>query len=97
MKKFFKLLYNRITKALQEQVDLLERQVEEFKQELEELKNPVIEIRLLDDTDQNNSPKSVRINFFVWKEWQDFCETHEDFSKKELVSMALKEYMEKHK
>lgn len=97
MRKFFQFLYNKFTKALQEHIALLELQIEQLKKDIEQLEDSAIIIELLDDTDLNGSPKSIRINFFVWDDWQDFCNKHDKYSKKQLVSMALKEYMEKHR
>lgn len=96
MKAIFQWIYDKLTKALQEHIALLEVQVESLKEEIEKLEDSVIVIDLMDDTDLNASPKSIRINFFVWDEWQDFCDKNDQYSKKQLVSMALKEYMEKH-
>lgn len=55
-----------------------------------------ITVDLEDDLHLSQNPKSMRINKYVWKEWKEFCEGL-PFSNKELVSMALKEYMEKYK
>ena len=96
MKAIFQWIYDKLTKALQEHIALLEVQVESLKEEIEKLEDSVIVIDLMDDTDLNASPKSIRINFFVWDEWQDFCDKNDQYSKKQLVSMALKEYMDKH-
>ena len=96
MKAIFQWIYDKFTRVLQEHIILLETQVESLKEEIEKLEDSVIVIDLMDDTDLNASPKSIRINFFVWDEWQDFCDKNDQYSKKQLVSMALKEYMEKH-
>ena len=50
-------------------------------------------------TDKHLSPKpkSIRINEFVYKDWQKFCDENKIYSKQELISMALKEYMEKYR
>ena len=96
MKAIFQWIYDKFTRVLQEHIILLETQVESLKEEIEKLEDSVIVIDLMDDTDLNASPKSIRINFFVWDEWQEFCDKNDQYSKKQLVSMALKEYMEKH-
>lgn len=97
MKAFFQFLYKKFTKALQEHIALLEEQLASLEEEINKLEDPVIVIDLMDDADLGSSPKSIRINLFVWDDWQEFCEKNDEFSKKQLVSMALKEYMEKHK
>ena len=59
--------------------------------------NRGIVIDLIDDKDvDNGKPVSVRINKHIWKEWQEFTKDI-NYSSKELISMALKEYMEKYK
>ena len=55
-----------------------------------------IVINLVDDKHLNPKPKSIRINEFVYQDWQQFCET-KHYSKQDLISMALKEYMNKYK
>lgn len=54
-----------------------------------------ITIDLLDDKHLKPKPKSIRINEFVYQDWQKFCEK-QHHSKMDLISMALKEYMEKY-
>lgn len=59
--------------------------------------NKGIVIDLIDDKDiDNRKPVSVRINKHVWREWQEFTKDI-CYSSKELISMALKEYIEKYK
>ena len=55
-----------------------------------------IVINLVDDKHLNPKPKSIRINEFIYQDWKNFCET-KHYSKQDLISMALKEYMEKYK
>ncbi len=89
-------MFRRSSQRLYDQILELEQQLDEFKKEVDELRKPDIEINLIDDSEINSSPKSVRINAFVWEDWQQFCEHNNDYSKKQLISMALKEFMEKH-
>lgn len=55
-----------------------------------------IVINLVDDKHLTSKPKSIRINEFIYQDWQEFCDT-KHYSKQDLISMALKEYMEKYK
>ena len=55
-----------------------------------------IVINLVDDKHLSPKPKSIRINEFVYRDWQKFCEDNKYHSKQELISMALKEYMKNH-
>ena len=95
-KKLFKRFLRVVAKALYVQIEELEEETAKIKKELEELKKPDIEIDLQDDSEYNATPKSIRINTFVWEDWKKFCEDNEEYSKKQLVSMALKEFMNKH-
>lgn len=40
---------------------------------------------------------SIRVNNVVWEQFNRFAEEHKEFTKRDLVSMALKEYLEKMK
>ena len=97
MKRFFNYIFGRTARLLRKQIIELEKELTEFKDKLEELENNAIVVALQDDSEMNAGPKSVRVNFFVWEEWKQFCEEHEEYSKKQLISLALKEFMEKHK
>ena len=95
-KKIINRLFRKSSQRLYDQILELEQQIEIFKAELDELRKPDILIDLKDDSEMNSSPKSVRVNCFVWEDWQRFCEFNDRYSKKQLISMALKEFMEKH-
>ena len=56
-----------------------------------------IVVDLVDDKHLNPKPKSLRINEFVWEDWQKFCEENKYYSKQDLVSMALKTYINLYK
>jgi hypothetical protein len=97
MRKILEFLQRKFAKQLLQQIDGLEKELQDTKEQLREISKPDIEINLFDDSDLNVSPKSVRINAFVWEDWKQFCEYNNEYSKKQLISMALKEFMEKHK
>lgn len=40
---------------------------------------------------------TIRVNNVVWDSFSDFANNHKEFTKRDLISMALKEYMENHK
>lgn len=84
---------------IRDNIDLLEEMLLNYKHHKEcSTNNYGIVIDLIDDKHKkdNDNPKSIRVNHFVWEEWIKFTESTK-FSKKELISMALKEYMEKYK
>lgn len=100
MKNFFKELFRKLnrkaTNELYEEILELEKQIAEFKQEIEILRKTDINIDLPDDSEINSGPKSIRVNHYIWNDWKKFCELNDGYSKKQLISMALKEFMEKH-
>lgn len=40
---------------------------------------------------------TVRVNNVIWKQFSEFTNDHKEFTKRDLLSMALKEYMDKYK
>lgn len=75
--------------------EFLERYKSTTKSTTETTTNHIV-INLVDDKHLNPKPKSIRINEFIYQDWQKFCET-KHYSKQDLISMALKEYMEKYR
>lgn len=93
----------------QEMVVYFAENFKEFKEMLERYKSTTrtttetttqgrsfIFIELQDDRDLSPKPKSIRINEYVYREWLGFCEENKHFSKRDLISQALKEFMEKY-
>lgn len=75
--------------------EFLEKYKSTTKATTETTTNQIV-INLVDDKHLNPKPKSIRINEFIYKDWQKFCDT-KHYSKQDLISMALKEYMEKYR
>lgn len=52
----------------------------------------------IDDNIKNDTDKrrSVQVYDKIWDEFNEFCNKHSEFMKKDLISMALKEYMKKY-
>lgn len=44
-----------------------------------------------------DSRTTVRVNSLVWKDFKKFCGIHSQFTKRDLLSQALQEFMNKHK
>lgn len=40
---------------------------------------------------------TIRVNNIIWDNFSNFVNNHKEFTKRDLISMALKEYMENHK
>ena len=84
---------------LSNNINILMDMIEKYKTTTEtttETTTNYITIDLVDDKHLKPKPKSIRINEFIYQEWQEFCDK-QHYSKMDLISMALKEYMEKYK
>lgn len=82
-------------------IDYLTDNLDVLKQLLENYKRNTtyddkgIYINLVSDKHLDPKPKSIRINEFVWREWQEFTKDL-TFSKSDLISQALLEFMKNH-
>ena len=81
---------------LTENIDLLKQLLENYKRNTEATNNKDIVINLVNDKHLDPKPKSIRINEFVWIDWQEFTKDL-TYSKSDLISMALVEFMNNHK
>lgn len=87
-----------IMSYLEGNFDILTNIIEKFKSTTgatTETTTDYITIDLVEDKHLNPKPKSIRINEFVYRDWQEFCDK-QPYSKMDLISMALKMYMEKY-
>lgn len=55
-----------------------------------------IVIELPNEEGKKDTRATVRINKVIWERFNKFCDDNKAFSKKELLSQALKEFMEKY-
>lgn len=46
---------------------------------------------------KNDFRATVRVNNVIWEQFGEFTNNHKEFTKRDLLSMALKEYMDKYK
>lgn len=81
---------------LTDNLDVLIQLLESYKRNTESNNSDDIIINLDNDKHLDPKPKSIRINEFVWRDWQEFTKNL-TFSKTDLISMALKEFMNNHK
>lgn len=79
---------------LVDNIDLIKKLLENYKRNTQSNNTDII-INLISDKHLNPKPKSIRINEFVWRDWQEFIKDL-TFNKGDLISMALKEFMENH-
>ena len=80
---------------LSENIGLIKQLLENYKRNTEANNNTDIVINLVSDKHLDPKPKSIRINEFVWRDWQEFTKEL-TYSKSDLISQALKEFMENH-
>ncbi|MGL4762129.1 MAG: hypothetical protein ACRCWG_11835 [Sarcina sp.] len=58
-------------------------------------KESVIEINL--PAEEDDYKTSIKVNKIVMEQFREFSKAHKEFTPKELISMAIVEYIEKHK
>lgn len=75
--------------------DVLMEMIEKYKKNNEIPMSDIV-VQLPYESDKNYKT-SIRIHKEVFEEFKVFCSKHKEFSQKELISMALVEYMEKYK
>ena len=63
--------------------------------EVKEEVNNIIEIKL--PVEEEDYKTSIKVNKVVMEEFREFCKVNKDFTAKDLVSMAIVEYMDKYK
>ncbi|MEG1287644.1 MAG: hypothetical protein RSD13_06280 [Clostridium sp.] len=69
--------------------------IEDYKNNVRDISS-TIEIRVPIEDDKSYKT-SLRVNKVVLEQFKEFCSKHKEFSQKDLLSMALIEYMENHK
>lgn len=82
-------------KKLMSNFDVLMDIIERYKKNNEIPVSDIV-VQLPYESDKNYKA-SIRIHKEVFEEFKLFCSKHKEFSQKELISMALVEYMEKYK
>lgn len=82
-------------KKLMSNFDILMEMIEKYKKNNEIPVSDIV-VQLPYESDKNYKA-SIRIHKEVFEEFKVFCSKHKEFSQKELISMALVEYMEKYK
>ena len=82
---------------ISENIDVLKEIIEKYKitKSTTSVRADIV-IDLISDKHLNPKPHSLRINEFIWQEWQEFCDKNKYYSKQDLLSMALKLYMERY-
>lgn len=81
-------------KKLMSNFDVLMEMIEKYKKTNEVPVSDIV-VQLPYESDKNYKT-SIRIHKEVFEEFKLFCSKHKEFSQKELISMALLEYMNKY-
>ena len=84
-----------VNKYLNDNIDILIEMIERYKKE-----HPVYDgdiVVKLPKEDNGDYKVSLRINKFVMQDFREFCRENKEFTQKELLSMALIEYMDKYR
>lgn len=84
--------YDKILKIIQE----YDEQSDEQSDKQSDKNNSNIAIQLPTES-KTDFRATIRVNNIVWENFSDFTNKHKEFTKRDLISMALKEYMENHK
>lgn len=72
-------------------IDMINRYDEGYDKEYDGI---IIELPLEDKSDFRTT---IRVNNIIWEQFDEFANIYKEFTKKDLLSMALKEYMTKYK
>lgn len=95
--KYFQ--YGHTLDYLDSNIDLIKEffeKIKENKKNIHEGSKDIV-IDLIDDRHLDPKPRSFRVNSFVLNDWDQFCNENRYYQKMDLVSMALKEYIENHR
>ncbi|WP_297522697.1 hypothetical protein [uncultured Clostridium sp.] len=99
--RLFKIKKDRITDLVKD-IEVVIPPVEEPKKEeiiakvsTEVIKNTEIEINLPKEDEDYKT--SIKVNKIVMEQFREFAKANKEFTPKDLISMAIVEYMENHK
>lgn len=86
-----------LTLLLQEKAETLKEMIEWF--EAQKKNKLIIKNSLVVDIDlpKDIVKKSIRISDKVWNDFNDFCEKHEDFTKQDILNLALTKFLQNNK
>lgn len=82
-------------KYLDSNIEIIKQLLENYKRNTNNTNKDIV-INLINDKHLNPKPKSIRINEFVWRDWLEFTKDF-TFTKSDLISQALLEFMQNHK
>ena len=85
-------------KYLNSNFDVLMEMIEAYKVNKNTVTTDKTEIIVELPLDQSKEFKtSIRVNKVIWEQFKEFCKSNKNYTQKDLVSMAMLEYMQKYK
>lgn len=85
-------------KYLNNNFDVLIEMIESYKSQSAAAALPKTEIIIELPLDESKEFKtSIRVNKTIWEQFKEFCKNNKHYTQKDLVSMAMLEYMNKYK
>ena len=82
---------NKVTELLVEEYDTIENMIKWFKD-----KENTIDRIVIDLPKAKDKRTTILINEQIYKQFNEFCDNHKEYSKKDLMAMALHEYINKY-
>lgn len=83
---------NKVTELLVEEYDTIENMIKWFKD-----KENTIDRIVIDLPKAKDKRTTILINEQIYQQFNEFCDNHKEYSKKDLMAMALHEYINKYK
>lgn len=78
--------------------DILVEMIEAYKVNKNTITTDKTEIIVELPLDESKEFKtSIRVNKVIWEQFKEFCKSNKNYTQKDLVSMAMLEYMQKYK
>ena len=82
---------NKVTELLVEEYDTIENMIKWFKD-----KENTIDRIVIDLPEAKDKRTTILINEQIYQQFNEFCDNHKEYSKKDLLAMSLKEYINKY-
>ena len=82
---------NKVTELLVEEYDTIENMIKWFKD-----KENTIDRIVIDLPEAKDKRTTILINEQIYQQFNEFCDNHKEYSKKDLMAMALHEYINKY-
>ena len=96
--KAYEVKLTKQQKYINTNFDILVEMIEAYKSKNTTVNTDKTEIIVELPLDQSKEFKtSIRVNKVIWEQFKEFCKSNKNYTQKDLVSMAMLEYMQKYK